>query len=127
MAQGTAGQEVPKVHLGYRMVPDCIPVFAKYLLEATNGGLEAQLLEGAASATTVEDLDTLVSKLDSAIHASLQAAGMPELQHRVRATQQRPKTRGAGANTQLHRRKKTVVQRADWETVQRLNSELLAL
>lgn len=121
-------REVPVIHPGYRVVPAAIPAFAELLAEATSGGLEAQMREGAAAAHSLGDLDRLVSRLDDAIHSSLKAAGMPELPIGGPAARQGPRPGGAGGQTQhLRRQKRAAVRHADWEKVQQLNRELLRL
>lgn len=118
----------PELHPGYRVVEDYIPAFAKHFSQASNGGLEATMLQSTAAATSEGDLDALGCTLDAAIHASLKAAGMPELQEKARPAKHRPNSREVDAGTrQLRQQKRRAVRHADWALVQRLNLELLRL
>lgn len=125
---GASRQGAPQIHLGYRVMPDCIPAFAEHLREATSGGLAALFKEGAAACAEIGDLDIIVAKLDSAIHTSLKAAGMPELRPGAKAARRGPKNPGVDAGTRaLRREKRAAVRHADWPLVQRINQELLRL
>jgi len=118
----------PELHPGYRVVGDCIPAFAAHFAQAASEGLRANMQQTAAAATSEVDLNALGCALDAAVHASLKAAGMPELQDKAQGVGPRPKSREVDAGTrQLRQQKRRAVRHADWALVQRLNLELLRM
>lgn len=124
----TAGQQgpAPALHPGYRVRGECIPAFAEHLLQ-TMGNATPAFQAGAVEASSMEDLNTLVSSLEASIHDSLKAAGMPELQHGGGASRGPRREKLPTEEQQLKRQWRAATRHGNWELAQRLNAQLVRL